>query len=106
MKWGVVRQIGGRSVRVIDADAIIAAQRAEGVTMPYARLAEPLQHYIPVDPTTGRRTITTSDGFLALAKKIELDVNIGAAEVPQLWQPMYDVISDADLPEAVPTQPH
>lgn len=49
------------------------------------------------------RLITTSAGLSAFNTKVTLDVNVGRDDVPLLYAPFYDNLSDDALPESVDT---
>src|SRR5215831_7718272 len=55
--------------------------REEKVKLPRIVLKRPI-----------REMITTSDGAIDLIQKVRVDVEFGQAEVPLLYQPIYDVI--------------
>lgn len=55
--------------------------REQNVTMPVLKLQKSL-----------KEMITTSDGALDLIQKVRVDVEFGQAEVPLLYQPIYDMI--------------
>lgn len=55
--------------------------REEKAEMPVLKLNKPL-----------KEMITTSDGAMDLIQKVRVDVEFGQAEVPLLYQPIYDMI--------------
>lgn len=55
--------------------------REKNVELPVLKLKKPL-----------KEMITTSDGAMDLIQKVRVDVEFGQAEVPLLYQPIYDMI--------------
>lgn len=49
------------------------------------------------------RLITSSDGLSAIAEKVRIDVNEGRENVPLLYTPIYQTLSNPNLPRVVST---
>jgi len=80
------------TVRIIDKELILADRRARGVTVSHGKLTEPIA-----------RLITSQQGVDTLRQKVTLDVNEGRADIPLLYESIYDRLFDDDLPEHVDT---
>lgn len=99
-------------VQVISADYIKAkrAQRKIEKEIPYNISGE--MHTTKMTIDKGRAEIieletpigemvTSEQGRKELIEKVVLDVELGREEVPKLYTPIYDVISDPNLPEVL-----
>jgi len=80
------------TVRIVDKETILADRRARGVTVSHGTLTEPIA-----------RLITSPQGLQTLAQKVTLDVNEGRADIPTLYEPIYDRLFADDLPPFVDT---
>ena len=66
-----------------------------------SRGPKPVQYDLAGVPLS--RLVTTSDGLAAFARKVIVDVNVGRDDVPLLYGPIYDTLSDDGLPRNVST---
>lgn len=80
------------TLRIVDKETILADRRARGVTIAHGTLQEPIA-----------RLITSPQGLNTLAHKVTLDVNQGRADIPTLYEPIYDRLFADDLPASVDT---
>jgi len=88
------------ALRVISRDTLLAERRAAVI----AGTRRPIEHAEwPV--STVQELITSSDISAAdfVANKVEVDVSVGRADNPTLFDPLYTIRRDANFPELVPT---
>lgn len=85
-------KVGDSGRRILALDDIKSERTRRGWVPQEAVLNIPLS-----------RLITTSAGLSAFNTKVTIDVNVGRDDVPLLYGPIYDNLSDDALPEQVDT---